>query len=1072
MKIKQLLILFVVTVCGFSAMAVPVKVTMNDVSPIMTLSDIVSDKQVETGEAVGKTYAFDIPEGEYLLTAIATDSTTVNGTIVLNVHEQTEVQEFTILTNTAYVKNTNEDGTPWSISGGDYTIDFKVMTKEGYLQNVTLGDSETTGRKTILALNGNTLQIQYIPSETRKTEGYITSYISGTLTNNGDISGEIVIGEENKVTIPFDAELSIGMKFAHYIDFTIIEPKSVQINGDTKTYTYLLSPRQTYNYRTWRNGGITQAGIGVPTEFTEESYNAYNPKQVNHSPKSNNGYETGDIFVNINPQGHLKLNVGDSFYAHAMRTWELTNTQIDNYFMEPDFHYTVISLDGKPSTNVVEINNSDTHNSPWSEIKAVGKGTVIILVTYDAISLPSNWMGGGFWGAIWPENTGVYVVTVGEGTNNIIPNMVINEEYNQDTQKLSGKFVDAEHDVFYYLDTEEGANYTFTPEGVDKVTIAYPIIDENIVSYNGFSSEGVLKNSDGSYTILLKHGRNIVKLSDVNGNSTYQVLTAKSCHREISNVSRPDASDFKPGDEIKIQYSGLFHPANKLAGIYNMSAYVTYNGTPNGTSLILGSGQYTFGSAPDAQAVKFEIPLDYDVNANPELILNEGVIQVNGYGDPIGNHRNINRLTGRQANFTATAHKTYFGAIPEIRIPVTALRTYPIKINCNAPNAEITLIYTTRDTVLTPNENGEYVGYAGDYIVTASASGYRKYSGNFSIEPDAEGLQIFDIEMVEAPQAWDGKSKIEPLAKDGIFQISNGAELAWFAEYINNNGENQNAVLTSDIDLGDYDWTPIGTREINYLGSFDGQNHKVKGIYINNPNNYYLGLFGEVKGATLRGVSVYGAITGSYYTAGLVGYAYESSTIDRCANFVDVTGIDVGGIVCFAQGCVITNCFNAATISGSYAAGVVNLCQNDTVKNVFNIGEIIASDEGGAITSFASSSCISNAFATNEYAVVADGQTLVTEEQMHSGEIAYKLGEAFGQEIGVDEYPVLGGMKVIYDEATDTYSNQASGIENIASDSLDGAIYYNIEGIASEVPYNGFNIVLLPDGTSRKLYIK
>ncbi|MDE5570704.1 MAG: hypothetical protein K2I86_01395, partial [Prevotella sp.] len=414
-------------------------------------------------------------------------------------------------------------------------------------------------------------------------------------------------------------------------------------------------------------------------------YSAYNPKQVNHEAQSNSGYETGDIFVNINQQGHLKLKVGDTFNAHAMRTWQLTDNSTNNYFMEPDFHYTVIGTDGKPSTGVIEIDNADTSLSPWSQIKATGEGTAIVLVTYDAIGAnyysgaeKKAYMGGEYWGAIWPENTGVYVVTVGDDATGIEPNMLINEEYNTGALKLAGVNVDAEHDVFYYLDTEDGATYTFTPAGVSDVTIAYPVIGEQTVSYSGFASEGVTKNADGSYTLLLKHGRQIVKLTDAAGKSVYQVLTAKVCHREITNVTNEGSDTFHPGDQVKIQYSGLFHPANKLAGIYNMSAYVTYNGVPNGTSLILSANQYTFGSVAKAQAVTFDIPADYDAAAEPELVLSDGVIQVNGYGDPIGNHRYIDPKAGRSPNFTAVPHKTYFGFVPEVRIAVSPQGTVGI----------------------------------------------------------------------------------------------------------------------------------------------------------------------------------------------------------------------------------------------------------------------------------------------------------------------------------------------------------------------------------------------------------
>ncbi len=679
--------------CGLTADAVPVSVTMNAVSTTMTLSVKGSGEAVEVGEPTKSVYTFDVPAGDYVLTGYGKDGETVNGTIEITVLDAEE-QEFKVLTNTAYVTNKHEDGSVWTVENGDYTLDVTVNTREGVRQVITVGNSVTAGRNTFLALNGNSYTVAFIPSEAHQAENYTTLYKAGTLTFNVNVNGAIPKSHDYTISIPAEAELSIGMKFTHFTDFTPVEPKQVETADGMKTYTYFLAESQVYNYRTWKTGGLTQAGYFTMAadeakrpviNFTEADYSAYNPKQVNHEAQSNSGYETGDIFVNINPQGHLRLKVGDTFNAHAMRTWQLTDNSTNNYFMEPDFHYTVIGTDGKPSTGVIEIDNADTSLSPWSQIKATGEGTAIVLVTYDAIGAnyysgaeKKAYMGGEYWGAIWPENTGVYVVTVGDDATSIEPNMLINEEYNTGALKLAGMNVDAEHDVFYYLDTEDGATYTFTPAGVSDVTIAYPVIGEQTVSYSGFASEGVTKNADGSYTLLLKHGRQIVKLTDAAGKSVYQVLTAKVCHREITNVTNEGSDTFHPGDQVKIQYSGLFHPANKLAGIYNMSAYVTYNGVPNGTSLILSANQYTFGSVAKAQAVTFDIPADYDAAAEPELVLSDGVIQVNGYGDPIGNHRYIDPKAGRSPNFTAVPHKTYFGFIPEVRIVVSPQETVGI----------------------------------------------------------------------------------------------------------------------------------------------------------------------------------------------------------------------------------------------------------------------------------------------------------------------------------------------------------------------------------------------------------
>lgn len=693
MKTRFKLLSMIVLGCSFVSGAVPVKVTMNTVSTTMSFAEKSTGKVVETGEPVARVYNFDANPGEYVLTAYATDGKTVNGTIVLKIGDKEQSADYTVLTNTMYVTNKTEAGSAWSVANGDYTTEVKVKSIEGVEQVITTGSSVTAGRNTFIALKGNSYNVSFIPSEAHKTEGYTTLFKGGTLTFNATVSGKIPVAGDFAISLTKDAELIIGLKFTHFTDFTPVVPKAVEISGDAKKVTFSLADGQVYNYRTWMKDGLTQAGYFTMNldqtkcpviSFTETDYKAFNPKTINHDVTSNKGYETGDIFVNINAQGHLCMQPGDVFEAHGMRTWELTDNSTNNYFMEPDFHYTILTPDGKPSTGVIEIETQPA--SAWATIKAIGQGTAIVLVTYDALGVnyysgknKTAYLGGEYWGAIWPENTGVYVITVGETATGIKPEMTINEDYNKETQKVAGKYVDAEHDVFYYLDTDEGAEYTFTPQGVSEVTVAYPEIGNETVSYSGFGKGGVTKNGDGSYTLLLKKGRQIVKMTDAAGKSVYQVLTAKPCKRDIVNLTDPGSDKFYPGDKIEIKYSGLFHPANKLAGIYNMSAYITYNDIPAGTSLIQSAGQYTFASAAKAQTVTFTIPADFDASAeNAEMIMDKGVIQVNGYGDPIGNHRFINPVAGRSPNFTAIAHKTYFGKVPTVHIPVS-IRTSDIE---------------------------------------------------------------------------------------------------------------------------------------------------------------------------------------------------------------------------------------------------------------------------------------------------------------------------------------------------------------------------------------------------------
>lgn len=1021
MRIRYLFLTLCAAISSSVAEAAQLTVTMSSTSPTMSLMAKADEKTVETGDPANYVYSFDATPGEYVLTAYAKDGTTVNGTIEISIGDQN--QDIKVHTVTAYATNKN-----WSIENGDYTLDVKVSTKEGKQQSITVGNSTTAGRKTFIALYGNSYTASFIPSEAHKAENYMPLYKSGTVIFNATVSGAIPLGENYTITIPAKAGFSLGLKSAHLIDFTPIEPIASEENGSEKKLTYFLADNQVYNYRTWMNGALTQAGyFTMSTDetkrpvlaFTESDYMAFNPATVNHDVKNNSGYETGDILVNINPRGHLVMNPGETFKAHALRSWELTDNTSNNYFIEPDFHYSIIGLDGKPSNDVVTV--SQNTGSAWADLKAVGTGTAIVLVTYDAIGLNfykndlrNPYLGGEYWGAIWPENTAAYVVTVGQAPTGISPNMTINDKYNDESLKLAGKYVDAEHDVFYYLDSEPGASYTFRPEGVAEVTMAYPTIGERAATYTGFGSEGVTLNPDGSYTLLLKEGRQIVRLADASGNAVYQVLTAKPCHREIINASRPGSRIFQPGDQITIQYSGLRHPANKIACVYNMSAFVTYKDIPDGASLTLGKDQYTFGSKASAQAVTVSIPSDIDVNANPEFRLSDGVIQISGYGEPIGNHRSVDYNVGRSSNFSAISIDTYAGTIPGVSIPLSAIREFDIKVNCDVDNADITLSYNGNS--VEPAENNLYKGTYGAYTVTVSAAGYRYYKSEFVIGDDAEGLQTFSVSLTPSKEAWDGKTLTEPAVENDIYQIKSGSELAWFANEVNNNSKNNSAkaILLNDIDLGDYPFDPIGTTASKFFGgSFDGGRHHIYGLNIDKPSTNNVGLFGYVKGtaaepASITGIILHGKVSGKQYVGGIAGYL-NTASVDECANYCEIYGTssNTGGIAGYItnKDSKITNCYNAGTITGTTTVGgIVGAfgTSADNIEKVYNIGKLTGGNKMGAI--FGSTSAtpsapnIVNAYAVEDYNICV-GYTAVTSEEVESGYLAHALGAPFGQRI-------------------------------------------------------------------------
>ena len=665
--------------CVSSMSATEIEVTMNAKSKLIkSFVNMATSESVEVGEPTSNKYTFDAADGSYLLTATAADGETVSGTIQVDV--DANHTSFAIYSPEITVKNTG-----WEY-GTDYTFNLKVTTKEGDEVNTTMGEY-TTGKKMFMVFTGNTYYLDLVPSEARLAEGYLPATYSGTVTFNASINNaEAPMSVAYSITVPATANLFLGTKTAHFVKFKEVAPESVVTEGSNKVYTFKLADKQQYNYRVSETGKLTHAGLFTMSTdatkvpeliFTDADMTAKDPKYVDHDVASNGGYNVGDMFLNINPAGHLKLNnVGDTYDILPMRNWQLIESITNNYFIEPDYHFTVVNLNGQADNSVVKVEDE--------LLTAVGTGTAIVLVTYDAIHLDQYdgatkkpFVGGSDWGAIWPENTAAFVVTVGEQATDITPNIIINKDYlttvtpwgggDPIDTKLSMENVDAECDVLYYLDTEEGFDYTFTPEGAASVTLARPTIGTNTASYTGFSAEGVTKNADDSYTIRLTQGRNIVRLTNASGQSVYQVMTAKPCHRDIK-VGEEVVTSVKPGDAVTVQYSGLYHPANKLAGIHNFNAFASYKKVSEGLTVKNGKGnQYTFANTATAQAVTFTVPTDW---AEATIELSDGVLGIGGFGDPVGNHRATSKTSGRAPNFTAISQTAVFGRIPSVTLSV------------------------------------------------------------------------------------------------------------------------------------------------------------------------------------------------------------------------------------------------------------------------------------------------------------------------------------------------------------------------------------------------------------------
>lgn len=275
---------------------------------------------------------------------------------------------------------------------------------------------------------------------------------------------------------------------------------------------------------------------------------------------------------------------------------------------------------------------------------------------------------------------------------------------------------------------------------------------------------------------------------------------------------------------------------------------------------------------------------------------------------------------------------------------------------------------------------------------------------------------------------------------NGYYEISNAGQLYSFAEKVNNGEKSANAILTADIILnenvlkddgtlndGDFkEWTPIKS----YNGTFDGQGHTISGLYRDSSSYQNYGLFGNLnEGSSVSNIVVTDSyiVTYSICAGGIVANNY-GGTISNCffSGFISA-GKKIGGICSWNLG-TIKDCYSDAKISGlDWIGGIVGI-NYELIENCFSnisidisadcVGSIVGSNDAsqyhtGRIRNSYFNNTIYNGKSVGKNNSNVDEDVLgKTTEQFASGEVAFLLGDAFGQTIGTDEIPVLGGQKV------------------------------------------------------------
>lgn len=155
---------------------------------------------------------------------------------------------------------------------------------------------------------------------------------------------------------------------------------------------------------------------------------------------------------------------------------------------------------------------------------------------------------------------------------------------------------------------------------------------------------------------------------------------------------------------------------------------------------------------------------------------------------------------------------------------------------------------------------------------------------------------FYNNDVTPQKSFWDGVSAQIWLQGTGTagdpYVIASAENLAYLAREsaYGNKFTDKYFILAADIDLGNYAWTPIGTRTAPFYGSFDGDGYTISNINLSkgvknvaSETEYERrGLFGHVVNCTISNLYIDGVkvnISSTaldadvYYVGGLIGYA-------------------------------------------------------------------------------------------------------------------------------------------------------------------------------------------------------
>lgn len=235
------------------------------------------------------------------------------------------------------------------------------------------------------------------------------------------------------------------------------------------------------------------------------------------------------------------------------------------------------------------------------------------------------------------------------------------------------------------------------------------------------------------------------------------------------------------------------------------------------------------------------------------------------------------------------------------------------------------------------------------------------------------------------------------------YQITGAAELIWLRDAVNAGEANTCAELQQDVEYVDEVWTPVGTSEHPYTGTFNGNGHTIR-VWL---HGWGQALFGYVGAdAKLTDIAVKKRQSENYSLNASAPLArINNGTITHCRYSGGMTAKgSLGGLVYTNNGTIEACCVYAGRLNrGSriemyYSgwAGGIAYENTGTIANSYFYGDMVQAQSNGTVhdiigwgaIAYKNSGTVSNCYYGADR---DDGYGGKTEDQFRGGEVTYLL---------------------------------------------------------------------------------